>query len=58
MSGQEKFDSCKHRPDDQIEIFDGCPCKKIKKLVYKCDKRNIVDLRPEVCEGCDLYEQK
>lgn len=58
MSGQEKLDTCKHRPDQQIEIFDGCPCRKIKKLVYTCEKRSVVDIQPNVCQDCPLYEQK
>jgi histidinol phosphatase-like enzyme len=58
MEEQEKFNFCKHRPDEQIEVFDGCPCRKKKKLVYQCLKRSIVDLKPEMCVGCEVFENK
>jgi hypothetical protein len=58
MTAEEKFNSCKHRPDEQIEIFEGCPCKKKKKLVYQCIKRSIMDVKPEICANCALFENK
>lgn len=58
MSGEEKFNSCKHKPDEQIEIFEGCPCKKKKKSVFQCLKKTIIDLKPQHCEGCEFYENK
>jgi hypothetical protein len=58
MNGEEKFNSCKHKPEEKIEVFDGCPCKKIKKQVDQCLKRSIVDLKAQHCEGCEFYENK
>lgn len=58
MSGEEKFNSCKNKPDEKIEIFEGCPCRKVKKLVDQCLKRSIIDLNPQHCEGCEFYESK
>lgn len=58
MTGEEKLNSCKHRPDTQVEMYDGCPCRKIKKLVHKCDRRNILDIKSDICQDCPLYEQK
>jgi histidinol phosphatase-like enzyme len=58
MSGEEKFNFCKHKPEEQIEIFDGCPCRKKKKLVSQCVLRSIVDIKPEICADCSLFEDK
>ena len=58
MDKQEKFNLCIHRPDEKIEIFEGCPCKKKKKLVSKCTKLNIIDLKPDHCEHCTFFENK
>lgn len=58
MNGEEKLNSCMHRPDEQIEVFDGCPCRNKKKKVYQCIKRSIVDVKPENCESCELFENK
>jgi len=58
MNAEEKFNSCKHRPDEQVEIFIGCPCQKKTKMVFKCIKKSITDVKPEMCEACDLFENK
>jgi len=58
MNAEEKFNSCKHNPDEKMEIFEGCPCKNKKKMVNQCIKRSIVDLQPNHCEGCELFENK
>jgi hypothetical protein len=58
MNGEEKFNSCTHKPNEQIEVFDGCPCQKRKKLVHQCTKRSIIDIKAEICETCDLFENK
>lgn len=58
MSGEEKFNSCKNKSDQKIEIFEGCPCRNKKKLVDQCLKQSIIDLNPQHCEGCVFYENK
>jgi hypothetical protein len=58
MSGEEKFNTCVHRPDEQIEIYKGCPCKKQKIKVYQCLKLSIVNVQPSNCENCELYLAK
>lgn len=55
MTAEEKYNTCTHRPDEKIEIFDGCPCQGKKKLVSKCDKLNILGLEPWHCDNCELY---
>lgn len=58
MNAEEKFNSCIHKPNEKLEVFDGCPCKKKKKQVDQCLKRSIVDLKPAHCENCEFYENK
>lgn len=58
MDAEEKFNSCLYRPDEQVEVSDGCPCKGKKKLVHTCKKRNIINLKATMCDGCDLFENK
>lgn len=58
MTAQEKFDSCRYKPDEKVEIFEGCPCQKKKKLVSQCIIRSIIDVKPENCADCDLFEAK
>lgn len=58
MDEQEKFNSCEYRPTQLVEMFIGCPCKKNKKLVSKCTKLNILDLKPEMCRFCTLFKQR
>jgi hypothetical protein len=55
---QKKFDLCKHKPEEMLEVFDGCPCRKKKKLVHQCIKLSIIDLSPQNCAGCSLFESK
>jgi len=58
MSGEEKLNSCIHKPAEQIEIFEGCPCQNRKKQVYRCVKRSIIDVKAEICQDCELFENK
>ena len=56
MEASEKLETCKFVAPNKIEVYDGCPCKKKKKLVSKCLKRNILGLEEKHCQNCDLYE--
>jgi hypothetical protein len=57
-TGEEKLNYCKHRSVEPKEVFDGCPCKGIKKLIFTCEKKLIENVLPQNCEGCELFENK
>jgi hypothetical protein len=63
MTGQEKFDSCKHRSKEKEPIdgagISGCgACSKSATEGYFCWKTGIVDVNPEICENCKHYITK
>jgi len=55
------FDTCRHRSDREIsKIIRRCSCQggnyELKGLF--CHKRDIFDVKPDICKICDLYESK
>ena len=57
-TGQEKFDTCKHRSETEGTQTKKTCCKTIIIKGFLCQKLNIFPLSPNNCSGCQLYEPK
>lgn len=54
----EKFETCKHRSeDDKGQVVTTC-CAQVLREGYFCFRKEIYNLNPYMCEKCDLYEKK
>ena len=63
MSGQEKFDNCRHRSLEAHPIlgtaFVGCgSCFKGATVGFFCWKKEITNVVPELCEVCTSFQSK
>lgn len=57
-SGQEKFDTCSYRSDTEvIEVKRSC-CSSKEIKGFKCNKFDIIPVRPEQCVACGDYIAK
>jgi hypothetical protein len=60
-SGADKFQSCKHRSEEEIEVeVKRCPCQggSYKARGFNCEARSIFKVSPAICESCWAFEQK
>ena len=58
MTGEEKFNTCEHRSTFPKKVFVGCPCKKQTRDIYSCQKKNLAEVKPEICQDCTEYSPK
>jgi hypothetical protein len=56
MEQKSKFETCVHKAQTGKEVFIGCPCKKQTKIVFPCEKRNIIEATEDICKDCTLFE--
>ena len=61
MTGQEKFNNCLFRSEDQeTEVIYRCPCDggNYEDTGYKCKARGIFKVEPSICEYCWAFKKK
>lgn len=58
MTGQEKFDTCSFRSEnEETVVTTGC-CGFIAKSGYLCFKHMFEDVQPHLCEPCVYYKPR
>lgn len=60
MTGEYKFENCKHKSEKEETVtVHRCSCQggDYTDSGYKCLKRNIFKIEPNICQYCDIFEQ-
>lgn len=61
MNGNEKLQNCIFRSETElIKIIKRCACKggNQEKKGFFCNKRQIFDITPDICQNCELFEPR
>jgi hypothetical protein len=63
MTGQEKFDACRHRSSEKYAIEGAsfgncCGASRSNKEGYFCIKKGIEDVNPDLCGVCDSFRTR
>jgi hypothetical protein len=56
--GSEKFNNCKYRSEEQVEVGEFSCCSNTLHMAYICFARNIEDLMIEHCKDCIKFKEK
>lgn len=56
--GDGKMSNCKFRSKSKVNQEEKLCCgRKRMMFEFKCEKRNIFPLKPNICESCNEYEK-
>jgi hypothetical protein len=61
MSGEEKLQNCKFRSEKElIKVVKRCSCRggNYEKRGYYCNRRQLFEVNPNICQTCELFESR
>ena len=60
LTKQEKYDTCKYRTINMVEVgdFGCCGSPDTTRNGHICWATNIEDVKPEDCKNCIIYEKR
>jgi hypothetical protein len=61
MSGEEKLHNCKFRSETElVKVIRRCSCRggNYEKKGYFCNKKQIFEVTPDICQNCELFESR